>query len=58
MSYVDDFLERNRRAFEDSERTIVELKLLLLKALYDWMAALLSHLFSSVLDFIDICSPF
>jgi hypothetical protein len=49
--------ESNRRAFEDSERTIVELKMILLRDLCNWMVALSNHLFSFVLDFIDTCYP-
>ena len=44
-------------AFEDSKRNTEDLKMILLRALYDWMAALSSHSFSSVLDFIDTCYP-
>jgi hypothetical protein len=47
--------ERNHRAFEDSERNSVELKLTLLRTLFEWMAAVSSHSSFSVLDFIDGC---
>ena len=47
--------ERNHSVYEDSERTTVELKIILIQALYDWMATLSSHSFSFVLDFIHSC---
>ncbi len=47
--------ERNRGAFEDSEHHSVELKMVFLRALYDWMASLFGHSFSSVFDFSDSC---
>ena len=46
--------ERNRRAFKDSKRSSVELKLIFLWATCDWMDALSGHSLSSVLDF---CFP-
>ena len=33
-----------------------ELKLLLLRSLYDWMAALSSHSFSNMVEFLDLCN--
>ena len=39
MSQVVDLAGEERRAFEDSNRHIVELKMILLRALCDWMAA-------------------
>ncbi len=44
--------ERNRRPFEDSERSSVELKFIFLRALCDWI-----NVFSSTLDFVDFCYP-
>lgn len=32
------------------------LKLLLLRAMYDWMAALISHSFSNMLEVVDLCT--
>ena len=49
--------ERNSRMFNGLERLLVELKLIFLYTLYDWMAALTSHSFSSFLGFLD-CSKF
>ena len=49
--------ERNRRAFEDTEHHTVELKMILIWALHDWMTALLGHSYQPVLDFIDSCCP-
>ena len=35
--------ERNNRCFEDSERTIADLKLFFFKTLSDWMSIIGSH---------------
>jgi hypothetical protein len=47
--------ERNQRAFKDSERHSAELKLILLRTLIEWIAAVSSHSFPSVFAFIDGC---
>ena len=47
--------ERNQQAFEDSERHTVELKLILLRTLMEWLAAVSRLSFPSVLAFIDDC---
>jgi hypothetical protein len=47
--------ERNQRAFEDSERHSVELKMILLRTLMEWLAAVSKLSFPSVLAFIDDC---
>ena len=49
--------ERNRRAFEDSKRSSMELKMILLWTICDWMDALSGHSFSSILDFVDSGFP-
>ena len=55
MLNVADFAGKNRRAFEDSEQHSAELKLILLRTLFEWMAAMSSHSYISLLDFIDGC---
>ena len=47
--------ERNNRTFEGVEWPSVELKLLFLRTLYEWMTALSNHSFSDFLDFPDCC---
>jgi hypothetical protein len=47
--------ERNRRAFEDIERQTVELKLIFIRNLMEWMAAGSSQVYPSILSFIDDC---
>jgi hypothetical protein len=47
--------ERNQRAFEDSERHSMELKLILIRTLMEWTAAVSSRSFPSVFAFIDGC---
>ena len=47
--------ERNQRAFKDSERHMVDLKLTFLRTIMEWMAAVSSHSFPSILAFIDDC---
>ena len=47
--------ERNQRAFEDSERHSAELKLILLRTLMEWIAAVSRLSFPSVFAFIDDC---
>ena len=47
--------ETNQRAFEVSECHSVKLKLILLRTLMEWLAAVTSHSFPSVFAFIDGC---
>jgi hypothetical protein len=48
-------IEGNGRAFTGIERTTLELKMILLRALFDWNVALHSSIPISLLDFIDGC---
>ena len=49
--------ERNRRCFEDSERSLPDIKLLFFKTLLDWLFVWRNHHFSSIfLDFLDFCN--
>ena len=50
--------ERNNRCFEDSERTIANLKLFIFKTLSDWMSLIGSHSIFSVYDLMDACNLF
>ena len=47
--------ERNRSAFEDSERHSMDLKLTFLHTIVEWMAAVNSQPTVSILHFIDGC---
>jgi hypothetical protein len=46
-------IERNARSFEDIETSVVELKRIMFNALYTWIAAHHSLLFSSFSDFLN-----
>ena len=48
--------ERNNQCFEDSERTIADLKLFFFKALSDWMFIIGIHSISLVYDLMDACN--
>lgn len=48
--------EQNRRTFEGTEGSLPELKLVFLRLLNAWMAALISHSFSSLEAFLDLCN--
>ena len=48
--------ERNSRCFEDNERSMPDLKLLFFRTLMDWFSVWRHHLFSSFLDFLDLCN--
>ena len=48
--------ERNNQCFEDSERTIANLKLFFFKTLSDWMSIVGSHFIFSVYDLMDTCN--
>ena len=48
--------ERNERTFEGCEQNISELKTLLFRTLFDWMAATSLFTFSNFLEFFDYCS--
>jgi hypothetical protein len=54
MYYVDYMKRIKRKSFQGLERSLLELKLFLLRSLYDWMAALSEHSFSSLEEFIDL----
>lgn len=54
--YVDNWKEQNRRTFEGTEGSLPELKLVFLRLLNAWMAALISHSFSSLEAFLDLCN--
>jgi hypothetical protein len=45
--------ERNRRAFEDSERHSMDLKLIFLRTIVEWMAAMHSQPHFTMFHFID-----
>ena len=45
--------ERNLRVFEGQERTVLDLKLVLLRTLFDWMHGNSNHSFSSFKEFLD-----
>jgi hypothetical protein len=47
--------ERNQKAFEDAERHSADLKLLIIRTLMEWTAAVTSCSFPSVFAFIDGC---
>jgi hypothetical protein len=47
--------ERNDRTFEGCERNILDLKILLLRTLFDWMTATSLFSFSNFLEFLDYC---
>jgi hypothetical protein len=47
--------ERNQRAFKDAERHSADLKLILIRTLMEWTAAVSSRSFPSVFAFIDGC---
>jgi hypothetical protein len=48
--------ERNARHFEDSERSIVDLKLLFFQTLYEWVNSLGFCSINSITELIDYCS--
>jgi hypothetical protein len=45
--------KRNARNFEDIETSVVELKMIMFRALYTWIAPHHSLLFSSFSDFLE-----
>lgn len=45
--------EQNKRAFEGIEQSTYELKFIFLQVLFEWIAVLPCHSFSSFLDFTD-----
>ena len=47
--------ERNSRCFEDSERSIPDLKLFFFRIFLDWLSAFWNQSLSSIFDFIDPC---
>ena len=48
--------ERNSRCFEDTERSIPDLKLLFFRTLRDWLFALQDKSFPSFIDSLDSCN--
>ena len=48
--------ERNSRCFEDTERSIPDLKLLFFRTLRDWLFALQNKSFPSFIDFLESCN--
>ena len=50
--------ERNNRSFEDTIRTILDLKLFYFKTLLDCLSARWSRSLFSVADLIDLCNLF
>ena len=48
--------KRNAQSFEGCQWTIINLKLVFLQSLYEWMQALGSVSFSSLLDLIVFCT--
>ena len=45
---------RNSQSFEDTVRTMPDLKLLFFRTLLDWLSALRSHSLFSVVDLLDL----
>ena len=48
--------ERNSRCFEDTEKSIPDLKLLFFRTLRDWLFPLQDKSFPSLIDFLDSCN--
>ena len=48
--------ERNNQCFEDSKRTITNLKLFFFKTLLDWMSIIGCHSIFSIYDLMDACN--
>ena len=48
--------ERNQRVFEGQEQTVLELKILLLCTLFDWLHCSSSHSFLCFEDILDSCT--
>ena len=48
--------ERNKRCFEDNERSILDLNLFFFRTLLNWWAAMRNQSFFSFLDFLDSCN--
>ena len=55
MYYVDYLGTCSQRTSESVESSFSEIKYLYVHSLYDWMAALSSHSFSSLEEFLGIC---
>ena len=53
--YLTAWRERNGRSFEDSERNIVELKLLFFRTLVDWVVVRGFISCNSLHQFLDFC---
>jgi hypothetical protein len=50
--------ERNGRCFEDQERSMEELKKLLIQTLFHWADAFSVPQFSTMSQFLSLCSSF
>lgn len=50
--------ERNGRSFEDTKRTMPDLKLFFLRTLLDWMSVIHGHSLCSVTVLLDSCNLF
>jgi hypothetical protein len=50
--------KRGAQNFEDFERMVIELKAIMFKYLYVWMAVYNTSCFSNFLEFLDFCSLF
>ena len=48
--------EQNQRVFKGQERTVVELKSVLLRTLFDWMHCISNRSLSSFEGFLDSCT--
>ena len=48
--------ERNSRCFEESERSMPDLKLLFFRTILDWFSMWRNQPFSSILDLLDLCN--
>ena len=48
--------ERNNRCFEDSKRSLPDIKLLFFRSLLDWFSVWRNHPFSSILDLLVFCN--
>ena len=56
LSYVDHWREQNLCTFEEKKHSILNLKRFFSFSLCDWMSVRSDPLFSSHVDFLDLCS--
>ena len=52
----DIWREHNNRAFEGSEWSMTDLKMVLLLSLFEWMTVLPCHFCSNLFEFIGCCN--